>query len=155
VARQLVPGSAGILHQSVKTFADFADHTILEKADGFWYNTSETCAAAKAVYSSRDPEYWRDPETGSEYVLFTANAGDVKGPYNGAVSVDTKGDDGNGVLEPPLVTSAGVNSQLEHPHLVKRDGALYLFFSTHAFTYAPTVAGPDGLHGFQADAGNL
>jgi len=137
------------------TFADFGEHAILLEADGFWYDTYETYLAQAAVYGFRDPEYWRDPKTGAEHLLFTANAGGVAGPYNGAIGVATRGEDGAWVMEPPLLISAGVNSQLERPHIVVRDGALYLFFSTHDFTFSDTVGGPRGLYGFISTSGDL
>jgi len=137
------------------TFSDFGDHEIMLEADGFWYDTEETYLASEAVYGFRDPEYFVDPRTGMEHVLFTANAAGVKGPYNGAVGIGTKLEDGSWRLGPPILVSIGVNSQLERPHLVYRDEGLYLFFSTHDFTFSPDAQGPRGLYGFFAPSGDM
>ncbi len=135
-------------------FDNVGEHRILAEADGFWYDTYETYLAQEAVYGFRDPEYWRDPRTGAEHILFTANAGGQKGPYNGVIGLMTKeGEDW--VLEPPILLSEGVNSQLERPHVVTRDDGLYLFFSTHDFTFSPQHRGPRGLYGFRSASGDL
>jgi levansucrase len=136
-------------------FENVGDHRIIGEADGFWYDTYETYLASEAVYGFRDPEYWRNPVSGEEHILFTGNAGGVAGPYNGAVGLMTRGEDGEWDLEPPILISTGVNSQLERPHVVIREDGLYLFFSTHDFTFSPEVAGPRGLYGFRAPSGDI
>ncbi|MGP9819808.1 glycoside hydrolase family 68 protein [Salinarimonas sp. NSM] len=136
-------------------FSGFGEHRIIGEADGFWYDTMETYLASSAVYGFRDPEYMVDPITGSEHVLFTANGAGIAGPYNGVVGLMTRTDEGDWRLEPPLVVSAGVNSQLERPHVVYRDGQAYLFFSTHDFTFASDIHGPRGLYGFHSQSGRL
>jgi levansucrase len=136
-------------------FENVGNHRIIGEADGFWYDTYETYLASEAVYGFRDPEYWRNPATGEEHVLFTGNAAGVPGPYNGAVGLMTRNDEGDWELEPPILISTGVNSQLERPHVVTREDGLYLFFSTHDFTFSPEVAGPRGLYGFRSASGSL
>jgi levansucrase len=137
------------------TFHDFGAHEILLEADGFWYDTRETYLAGEAVYGFRDPEYMVDPHTGREHILFTANAAGVPGPYNGVVGMATRMDDGSWALDPPLIVSTGVNSQLERPHVIYREDGAYLFFSTHDFTFAPDLHGPRGLYGFYSPTGSL
>ncbi len=136
-------------------FENVGDHRIIGEADGFWYDTYETYLASEAVYGFRDPEFFVNPLTGEEHILFTANAAGVPGPYNGTVGMLTRNDEGDWDMEPPILISAGVNSQLERPHVVTRDDGLYLFFSTHDFTFSPEVAGPRGLYGFRAASGNI
>lgn len=136
-------------------FSDFGEHAIIGEADGFWYDTIDTYLASEAVYGFRDPEYMVDPATGREHVLFTANGAGVPGPYNGAVGMLTREEDGSWRLDPPLIVSMGVNSQLERPHVVYRDGEAYLFFSTHDFTFADDAPGPRGLYGFHSASGSL
>ncbi len=53
---------------------------------------------------------------------------------------------------PPLLAAIGVNSQLERPHFVVKDNKYYLFFSSHEFTFADGLDGPDGLYGFVGDS---
>lgn len=136
-------------------FENVGNHRIIGEADGFWYDTYDTYLASEAVYGFRDPEYFRNPLTGEEHVLFTANAAGVPGPYNGAIGLMTRKDDGDWEMEPPILISAGVNSQLERPHVVIREDGLYLFFSTHDFTFSPEVHGPRGLYGFRAASGDI
>ena len=136
-------------------FDDFGEHEIIAEADGRLYDTQGTYLASSAVYGFRDPEFLLDPHTGKEHVLFTANAAGVAGPYNGVVGLLTKSDSGEWELEPPIIVSMGVNSQLERPHVIYRDGGAYLFFSTHDFTFGPEVHGPRGLYGFHSATGSL
>lgn len=137
------------------TFSDFGDHAIIAEADGVLYDTIETYLASEAVYGFRDPEYMVDPHSGREHILFTANAAGVAGPYNGVVGMATRTEDGDWRLDPPIIVSMGVNSQLERPHVVYREDGAYLFFSTHDFTFAPEVAAPRGLYGFYSASGQL
>ncbi|GBR07658.1 levansucrase [Acetobacter oeni] len=53
----------------------------------------------------------------------------------------------------PLVTALGVNDQTERPHVVFRDGRVYLFTISHASTYSGGLVGPDGVYGFVSDDG--
>ncbi len=53
---------------------------------------------------------------------------------------------------PPLLAAIGVNSQLERPHFILKDNKYYLFFSSHEFTFADGLNGPDGLYGFVGDS---
>lgn len=145
--------SIAVTDQGV-AFDNVGDHRILAEADGFWYDTYDTYLAQDAVYGFRDPEYWRDPRTGAEHILFTANAGGQKGPYNGVIGLMTK-DGEDWALRPPILLSEGVNSQLERPHVVTRDDGLYLFFSTHDFTFSPQHRGPRGLYGFRSASGDI
>lgn len=147
-------GTVAVTEDGV-AFNDVGDHRIIGEADGFWYDTYETYLASTAVYGFRDPEYWLNPLTGEEHILFTGNAGGQAGPYNGAVGLMTRAEDGEWELEPPILISAGVNSQLERPHVVMRDDGLYLFFSTHDFTFSDQVGGPRGLYGFRAASGDI
>ncbi len=135
-------------------FSDFGEHEIIAEADGKLYDTIETYLASDAVYGFRDPEYMVDPYTGKEHILFTANAAGVPGPYNGVVGLLTKNED-EWELEPPIIVSMGVTSQLERPHVIYREDGAYLFFSTHDFTFGPEVHGPRGLYGFYSPTGSL
>ena len=136
-------------------FDEFGEHEIIAEADGVLYDTIETYLASEAVYGFLDPEYLVDPLTGREHVLFTANAAGVAGPYNGVVGMATKEEDGAWALDPPILVSMGVNSQLERPHVVYREDGAYLFFSTHDFTFSPETYGPRGLYGFHSPTGSL
>jgi levansucrase len=55
-------------------------------------------------------------------------------------------------LLPPILSANCVNQQTERPHLVFRNGQVYLFTISHTFTYAPGLTGPDGVYGFVGNA---
>lgn len=136
------------------SFADFGPHEIILEADGDIYATAEGFVPNNVIYGMRDPEYWRDTETGGEYILFTANAAGFPPPYNGTVGLAERVD-GVWQLRRPILVAPGVSSQLERPHLVRHEDGLYLFFSTHSFTFAEGLSGPEGLYGFWSPSGEL
>jgi levansucrase len=135
-------------------FSDFSAHELILEADGEIYATRGAFIPDQVIYGMRDPEYWRDGETGAEYILFTANAAGFPSPHNGVVGLARR-IDGEWQLQRPILVAPGVSSQLERPHLVRRDDGLYLFFSTHAFTFADGLSGPEGLYGFYSKSGDL
>jgi len=137
------------------TFDDFGDHQIILEADGTLYQTHEQSRTDQVIYGMRDPWFWREPATGDDYILFTANAAFAPGTHNGVVGVARANDDGAWELLPPILGAPGVSSQLERPHLVRRGEQLYLLFSTHAFTFADGLSGPEGLYGFVSHTGRL
>jgi levansucrase len=55
-------------------------------------------------------------------------------------------------LLPPSLSANCVNQQTERPHLIFRNGKVYLFTISHTFTFAPGLTGPDGVYGFVGDA---
>jgi levansucrase len=155
--------------------SNWSRHQVILEPDGVYYETMQQ-AKGPIIYSFRDPFFFRDPKTGKEYLLFEGN----KGGENQRLSPENIGDElfrkthvvppgaenfnGNiGIamaedknltkfkLLPPLLEAAGVNQQLERPHIVIRENQYYFFTSSHSFTYAPGLNGPDGLYGF---AGN-
>lgn len=137
------------------TFTDFDEHRLLLEADGKHYQTAEQSRADQVIYGMRDPWYWRDPKSGDNYILFTANAGFAPGTHNGVVGIARENGEGGFDLLPPILGAPGVSSQLERPHLVRRDQRLYLLFSTHEFTFADGFSGPEGLYGFISHTGNI
>jgi len=136
------------------TFTDFGEHREILRADGEIYQTIDDATTDEVIYGFRDPWAFEDPDSGERYLLFTANAAFDPGPQNGVVGVALEAEDGEWVLEPPIVAAPEVNSQLERPHLVWRDDGAYLFWSTHSFTFADQGAGPEGLYGMVAPSGD-
>ena len=53
-------------------------------------------------------------------------------------------------LLPPLVVAAGINHEIERPHLIVHRGQYYLFFSTSRGAFHPPHSAPTGLYGFVA-----
>lgn len=136
------------------SFSDFGDHEMILEADGEIYVTEEAYIPGKVIYGMRDPHYWLDDKTGKEYILFTANAAGMPDPFNGVVGLAEK-IDGTWTLQRPIIAAPGVSSQLERPHVITRDDGLYVFFSTHSFTFADGLDGPEGLYGFYTAEGDI
>ena len=137
------------------TFDDFGEHRLLLEADGRHYQTAEQSLADQVIYGMRDPWYYRASPDAPGYILFTANAGFAPGTHNGVVGIARENAEGGFDLLPPILGALGVSSQLERPHLVRRDGALYLLFSSHVFTFADGLSGPEGLYGFVSFTGDI
>lgn len=135
-------------------FTDVGEHREILRADGEIYQTFEDATTDQVINGFRDPWVFQDPDNGEQYMLFTANAGFDPGPQNGVIGVAKRADDGSWDLEMPIVAAPEVSSQLERPHLVWRDDGVYLFWSTHGFTFSEQGSGPEGLYGMIAPSGN-
>lgn len=133
-------------------------HAELLVPDGDRYETE--AQSEDMIYTFRDPWFFKDPATGETCLLFEANRPDAAGAdephaaFNGCVGLATSptGDPTDWQLDDPIFDAVGVNQELERPMLAVRDGRYYLFVSSHQHTFAPGLAGPDGLYGFVADA---
>lgn len=119
------------------------------EADGVRYVLAREAEGKPGfIKAFRDPAWFRDPLTGKRHILFTASAAWTDDDFNGVIGMATLQDDGNWVLDDPLVEAIGVNNELERPHVIARDGLYYLFWSTQRRTFSPeAVAGPNGLYG--------
>lgn len=156
VIQQMAVASAQVVtdEQGVR-FEDFSEHEIILEADGEIYQTFDDAITDQVIYGMRDPEYFRDPADGREYILFTANAAFKPGPFNGVVGIAERRGPTDWALLPPIIAAPEVSSQLERPHVIVRDATYYVFFSTHAFTFAEDGAGPEGLYGFATTSGDF
>jgi levansucrase len=155
----------------------FRDSRIIAEADGRLYQTEEQSAGGPIIYAFRDPFVFRDPETDEIYLTFEGNSAGRAGshtcgpreigpvPPGHAVPAESRLYTGNiGLaratganlrrweLLPPLLSANCVNQQTERPHLVIEDDRYYLFTISHAGTFAPGLAGHDGLYGFLGDS---
>ncbi len=121
-------------------------------ADGATYLRADQAQAVDGrIKGFRDPGYFRDPVDGVEYLLFVGSAGWVDDVHDGIVGVARRAaPDRPWQLAAPLVEAIGVNSELERPHIVVRDGRYYLFWSTQAKRFAPGTGAPNGLYGMVA-----
>ncbi|MFB4168851.1 glycoside hydrolase family 68 protein [Virgibacillus sp. JSM 102003] len=158
-------------------FENWGEHVIILVPDGEFYQTQEQSGEG-IIYSFRDPWYYKDPESGCEYLLFEGNTailptvrecepenigdGDYRSgndvpngaaQFNGNVGIALLRDDDYTEWEllPAILEAECVNQQLERPHIVYRNGRYYLFIVSHQFTFAPGLDGPDGLFGFAAN----
>ncbi|MFU7527623.1 glycoside hydrolase family 68 protein [Qipengyuania sp. ASV99] len=108
---------------------------------------------AGKIKAFRDPAYFRDPDDGGEYLIFSASLAGSVSAFNGAVGAARKGAAGDWQLLPPLIAADGVNNELERAHAVFHDGRYYVFWSTQRSTFAPELRGaPNGLYGMVADS---
>ncbi|MGP7796766.1 glycoside hydrolase family 68 protein [Sphingomonas sp. CLY1604] len=123
-------------------------------ADGDTYLRADEAAATDGrIKGFRDPGVFRDPHDGAEYLLFVGSAGWVEDVHDGVIGVARRARaDAPWSLAPPLVEAIGVNSELERPHVIHRDGRYYLFWSTQAKRFAQGIDAPTGLYGMVADA---
>lgn len=120
-------------------------------ADGETYvQTAIDGGAPGHIKAFRDPAYFRDPANGCEYLIFAASLKRSENPWNGAVGVAVREGE-HWRLAPPLLSADGLNNELERPHVICRDGAYYLFWSTQRHMFAPSgPSGPNGLYGMVA-----
>lgn len=136
-------------------------HEILLEPDGEWYETQ--AQSKEMTYTFRDPWFFEDPETDRTQLLFEANTPPTADycsgnselqTFNGCVglAVSPSGDPLDWELCPPIFDSVCVNQEIERPHVVYREGQYYLFVSSHVDTFAPGLAGYDGLYGFVSES---
>jgi len=107
------------------------------------------------IKAFRDPAYFLDPASGRSHLLFTASAAGSTSSYNGVVGLATATDSSLDTwrIEPPIISADGLNNELERPHVIRRDGSYYLFWSTQRHVFNPDrVSGPTGLYGMVADS---
>ena len=118
-------------------------------SDGVRYARADQAEAVDdRIKGFRDPCYFRDPANGAEYLLFVGSAGG--GIHDGVVGAARRTKAGWALID-PLIDAIGVNSEMERPHIVQRDGRYYLFWSTQGKRFAPGVAAPTGLYAMVAD----
>ncbi|NLS26151.1 Levansucrase [Sphingomonas sp. S2M10] len=131
--------------------SDWSPPEEIVAADGAVYTiANETVAPPHGIQGFRDPGFFRDPADGAAYVLFTANAAWSDARVNGVIGVARRSDDA-WRLDPPLLSAIDVNSELERPHIVVRDGRYYLFWSTQARRFATGITAPTGLYAMVAE----
>ncbi|WP_249341685.1 glycoside hydrolase family 68 protein [Sphingomonas sp. 3P27F8] len=120
-------------------------------ADGVYYKVADQAVAPRrGIWAFRDPSFFIDPTDGEEHLLFSGSAGWTDDDLDGVIGVATR-TDGRWQLRPPLVEAIGVNSELERPHVIHRDGRYYLFWSSHGRRHAPMLGAPTGLYGMVAE----
>lgn len=120
-------------------------------ADGHHYIVANQAEPENGgIKGFRDPAYFRDPADGSEYLLFVGSAGWVDEALDGVIGVARR-IDGRWTIQPAMIESIGVNSELERPHIIVRNGLYYCFWSTQAKRFAPRLGAPTGLYAMVAD----
>lgn len=120
-------------------------------ADGRWYAVAaDRIAPPEGIKGFRDPGIFRDPADGTDYLLFTANAGEGDAWPDGVIGIARR-ERGAWTLLAPLVAALGVNGELERAHIVVHAGRYYLFWSTHRHRFAPGIDAPSGLYAMVAE----
>lgn len=156
--QRIVAGQADVeLTPDGVSFTNWGRHRVVLEPDGRSYKpTAGTGGGPGKIDAFRDPSYFRDPETGKRYLLFTASLAAGSCVHDGAIGVaGAVGEDlFTWEISPPLITADCVNKELERPHVVVQDGRYYLFFSTHTSTFQPPLTGPEGLYGFTSRSFN-
>lgn len=134
------------------SFENWTDHEVLFSGDDtdFYAATEGTAGGAGNIDAFRDPWFYQDPETGEEYVLFTATMPQAECDGDGVVGIARATSDDLREYEilPPLLDGHCVNNELERPHIINRDGNTYLLFTTHSHTFRDGTNGPEGYYGF-------
>lgn len=143
VARAPLAGGTG------SAFGPWSTPEELLTPGGPYLDADERHGRIGEIKAFRDPCPWRDP-SGRDYLLFTGSSSADPGAFNGVIGLAIAGEGGGFRPLPPLVDATGTNNELERPHIVRRSGRLYLFWSTQAKVFAPGIAAPTGLYGATA-----
>lgn len=134
------------------TISDWTNHRECLEADGTWYRPAiETKAEPGFMTAFRDPYIFADPACGEEYLLFAGSSPIDDERYNGVIGIAQRAGS-DWILQQPLISAVGVNTELERPHAVVFDGRYYLFWSTQSHTFHPQIEAPTGLYGMVAPA---
>lgn len=150
-----------------RLFAAMADWQDSEEPFGRWSTPTEIFTADGEIYrpadenegvpgkikAFRDPAHFRDRES-KDYILFTGSSARKPGPHDGVIGLAAAQEGDGYCLKDPLVDATQVSNELERPHIVDHDGALYLFWSTQRGVFAPGIEAPTGLYGATAEALN-
>ncbi len=134
-------GAFGDAHECV--IADGHDYQLVGPTDG----------VPGMIKGFRDPEFFRDPATGREWLTFTASSARAPGTHDGVVGIAAL-DSGRMVARqlPPIVDGTGFCNELERPHLRIFDSTYYLFWCSQGSVFAPGVIAPSGLYGACAES---
>lgn len=107
--------------------------------------------ASGLIAALRDPAIFHDPKDGRAYLLYAASLAEPGPLYGGAIGLAAKTADGGWRDLGPIVRAAGLNHELERPHIVHAAGAYHLFWCTQRRMFAPGgSSGPTGLYGASA-----
>lgn len=133
-------------------FTNWSDHREIFAADGRHYLPAVDTVPRPGFFTAfRDPYCFCDPCTGDKVAVFSASSAATDDAYNGVVGLASCRN-GSWLLEPPLLSAVGVNTELERPHIIRFGGLYYLFWSTQARTFAPQTPGVTGLYGMAAES---
>lgn len=159
---QRIFATATQLQETVgRPFGKWSEPAELFCADGTIYQpANQDVGAPGKLKGFRDPAFFRDEPSGSgggsggdgaDYILFTGSSAKKPGSHDGVIGLARHDGAADYRLLPPLVDAAGLNNELERPHIVRHAGRLYLFWSTQRGVFAEGVTAPTGLYGATAE----
>ena len=120
---------------------------LLEPSPAFYAKADAHDGEPGKIKALRDPAYFRDPQSGGEFIAFTASLANSSSPFNGAFGLAKKEGE-EWISLPPIIHADGVNNELERAHLVFHDERYYAFWSTQSHTFEPNLRhAPTGLYG--------
>jgi levansucrase len=106
------------------------------------------------ILGFRDPGFFRDPASGRTFLFLTGSCARSPSRWTGVIGVaESDGAVASGWrLLSPVLSAAGLNNELERPHMRFGNGRYYLFWSTQRKVFAAGgPSGPTGLYGAVAD----
>ena len=125
-------------------------------ADGIDYMVAnQVTGTGGEILGFRDPGFFRDPASGQSFLFLTGSCARSFSRWTGVIGVAEANDaeTSGWRLLPPVLSAAGLNNELERPHMRMIDGRYYLFWSTQRKVFAAGGAsGPTGLYGAVGDS---
>lgn len=144
--------STGSVLTDNEVFGPWSKPVEVIAADGVIYQpANQKDGEPGKIKAFRDPSHYRAPN-GQDYLLFTGSSARAPGLHDGQIGLASADKEGIYRLLSPLIEAIGVNNELERPHIVSKDGRLYLFWSTQRGVFAPGITAPTGLYGATATA---
>lgn len=151
VNRQRLLRTRGALSDGDRIFAGWEPlEELIAPGTGPYMCTDLPGGGIGTIKAFRDPFAWTTA-AGREILLFTGSAKTSSDPFNGVIGLAHLDASGAYRPLPPLIDATGLNNELERPHIVAKDGLLYLFWSTQASVFTHSVKAPTGLYGAVAD----
>jgi levansucrase len=137
------------------TLSDWSAPVESVVADGSDYMVADQITGTGGeILGFRDPGFFRDPASGRNFLFLTGSCARSSSRWTGVIGVaeaDSAAPSGWRLL-PPVLNAAGLNNELERPHMRVVAGRYYLFWSTQRKVFAAGgPSGPTGLYGAVAE----
>ncbi|WP_162896296.1 glycoside hydrolase family 68 protein [Novosphingobium sp. THN1] len=137
------------------TLSDWSNPVESVVADGNDYMVAnQITGIGGEIFGFRDPGFFRDPASGRTFLFLTGSCARSSSQWTGVIGVaEAERAAASGWrLLPPVLSAAGLNNELERPHMRVVAGRYYLFWSTQRKVFAAGgPSGPTGLYGAVAD----
>lgn len=137
------------------TLSDWSEPVESVLADASDYMiANQTVGTGGEILGFRDPGFFRDPASGQTFLFLTGSCARSPSRWTGVIGVAEADDamESGWRLLPPVLSAAGLNNELERPHMRVVDRRYYLFWSTQRKVFANGgPSGPTGLYGAVAN----